>query len=154
MKRFAFVTVLLIGAQVSSGQQYLPDGPGKAETVRVCGTCHDISRVAAIHQDRAGWQATIEKMMSLGASAPPEEFEAILGYLAKTFPAEELPKIHINTARPIDLEAAFTLRRSQSLALIAYRDKIGGFKSLDDLKNVPGIDFANFDSKKDRIEFN
>jgi competence protein ComEA len=133
--------------------QNLPEGPGKAETMKVCSGCHEVTRATSLHLDRAGWQTEMEKMISLGAKGSPEEFENILNYLSKSFPAEEIPKVRINTARPIELEAGLTLRRSQAAALVAYRSKHGPFKSIDDLKNIPGIDFAYLESKKDRITF-
>jgi competence protein ComEA len=138
----------------SAWPQNLPDGPGKEATVKVCSTCHELARAISLHQDRAGWQATMEKMISLGATAPPEDFEAILNYLSKNFPAAEPPKLHINSARPIDIEAALTIRHSQALAFVAWRDKHGAVTSLDELRNAPGIDFAKFESHKDRIVFN
>jgi competence protein ComEA len=134
--------------------QNLPDGPGKEATAKICSQCHELARAVSLHQDRAGWQATMEKMISLGATATPEDFESILNYLAKNYPAAEPPKLYINSARPIDIEAALTVRHSQALAFVAWRDKHGPFTSLDDLKNAPGIDFAKFESHKDRIVFN
>ena len=35
----------------------------------------------------------------------------------------------------------------------AYREKHGKFKTLDDLKKVPGVDAKKLDAKKDRIAF-
>jgi competence protein ComEA len=37
--------------------------------------------------------------------------------------------------------------------VLAYRAKNGNFKSIDDLKKVPGIDPAYIESKKDRLAF-
>ena len=139
---------------ISASAQNLPDGPGKEATARVCSQCHELARALSLHQDRAGWQATMEKMISLGATAPPEDFQAILEYLTKNFPAAEPPKLHINSARPIDLEAALTVRHSQALAFVSWRDKHGPITSLDELKDAPGIGFAKFESHKDRILFN
>jgi len=133
--------------------QDLPDGPGKAETMKVCSGCHEVTRATSLHLDRAAWQSEMEKMISLGAKGSPEEFESILNYLSKNFPAEAVPKVRINSARPIELEAGLTLRRSQAAALVAYRAKHGPFKSIEDLKDVPGLDFAYIESKKDRITF-
>ena len=36
---------------------------------------------------------------------------------------------------------------------IVHRDKNGPFKSIGDLKKVPGIDAAKIDAKKDRLTF-
>jgi Helix-hairpin-helix motif len=51
------------------------------------------------------------------------------------------------------LTAGLTLRRSESAAILAYRSKHGPFKSIEDLKNVPGIDYRHILSKQDRITF-
>ena len=77
----------------------------------------------------------MEKMISLGKGSP-EEFESILNYFSKSYPAEQVPKVRINSARQIELEAGLTLRRSQAAA-VAYRSKHGPFNSIDDLKKYP-----------------
>lgn len=131
----------------------LPDGPGKAETQQICTQCHDLARSISLHQDRAGWQATIDKMVTMGAKASDEQLKLVGDYLAKNFPAEEVPKINVNTARAIDLESGLTMRRSQAAAIVAYRDKNGPFHSIADLEKVPGIDTAKIESHKDRLTF-
>jgi competence protein ComEA len=148
-----FSVAVLAFPSATAFAQNLPEAPGKAETVKVCSGCHEVTRVTSVHLDRAGWQTEMEKMISLGAKGSPEEFESILNYLSKSFPAEEIPKVRINSARQIELEAGLTLRRSQAAALVAYRAKHGPFKSVEDLKNVPGLDYAYIESKKDRITF-
>lgn len=131
----------------------LPDGPGKAETLKLCSECHEVERVTSQHQNMAGWQETIGKMTALGMTATDAETKAVVGYLAKHFPAEAVPKLNVNTATQIELESALSLRRSQAAAVIAYRTKNGNFKSMDDLKKVPGLDAASLDSRKDRVTF-
>jgi competence protein ComEA len=77
----------------------------------------------------------------------------VLDYLARNYAADALPKINVNTADSIDLESALSLTRSETAALAAYRTKHGKFKSLDDLKNIPGVNFAKFEAHKDRLAF-
>jgi len=36
---------------------------------------------------------------------------------------------------------------------VAYREKHGNYKSFEDLKKVPGLDFSKIEDKKDRISF-
>ncbi len=131
----------------------LPEGPGRAETVKACSPCHELARAVSLRLDRAGWESEVGKMADLGAQASDEEFEAIIGYLAKHYPAAPLPKVNINKASAIELESAFTLRRSQSAALIEYRTKNGPFHSMEDLKKVPGLDVSKIEAKKERVEF-
>jgi competence protein ComEA len=140
------VLLLLVFAQ-------LPDAPGKAETAKLCSECHEIERAISLRQNSAGWQETVNKMTSLGMTGTDSETKAVLDYLTKNFPADEIPKLNVNTATPIELESALSLRRSQAAAVIEYREKHGKFKSMDDLKKVPGLDAAKLDTKKDRVTF-
>ena len=49
--------------------------------------------------------------------------------------------------------SGLSLKRSQAKAVVTFREKHGNFKSLDDLKKVPGLDAAALDAKKERIVF-
>jgi competence protein ComEA len=131
----------------------LPDGPGKSETERICSQCHELERSISLHQDRDSWQATMNKMVGLGAKGTEKEFQAVVDYLAKNFAGEGIPKIDVNQAEAIDFESGLTLKRSEAAAIIQYRAKNGNFKSIDDLKKVPGIDPAKIEAKKDRLVF-
>jgi competence protein ComEA len=131
----------------------LPAGPGKAETEKICGTCHEIDRSISPRQDRAGWQATIDKMVSMGATGTPKEMQLVLDYLATHYPAPDVDKLNVNKARQIELESALGLPRSQAAAIIEYRTKNGPFKDLDALKKVPGVDINKIEAKKDRLAF-
>ncbi len=144
---------LTIALLASAAWAQLPDGPGKAETERLCSQCHELARSISLRQDRAGWEATVDKMVSLGAKATDKETQSVIDYLAAHFAAEEVPRINVNKARAIDLESGLTLRRSEAAAIIEYRTKNGPFKSIDDLKKVPGIDAAKIEAKKDRLIF-
>src|SRR5690349_15424384 len=99
----------------------MPDGPGREETERLCKNCHELVRSVALHQDRDGWQTTVDKMVALGAKGSEKEFQAVVDYLAKNFPAGDVIRINVNKARAIDLESGLTLKRSQAAAIIEYR---------------------------------
>lgn len=131
----------------------LPEGPGRAETQAICSQCHELARSISLRQDKAGWQSTVDKMVTLGAKASDQDLQLVVDYLAKNYPGEEIPRINVNEARAIDLESGLTLLRSQARAIIAYRDKNGPFKSIQDLEKVPGIDVAKIEAKKDRLIF-
>ena len=132
-------TVILV---VFSANLYaqLPEGPGREETERLCKGCHELERSVSRRQDRDGWQATINKMVAFGTKGSDEEFALILDYLTKHYPAEAVPPVNVNTAAAIEMESRLSLRRSQAAAIIAYRTKNGKFKSIEDLKKVPGVD--------------
>ncbi len=145
-----FFTGLMLFAAGTWAQ--LPDGPGKAETERICKGCHELERAVSKRQDRDGWRATMNKMVTLGAKGD-KDLEVVFEYLAKNFPGEDAPKINVNKATSIELESGLTLRRSQAAAVIQYRAKNGDFKSIEDFKKVPGLDPEKIEAKKDRIVF-
>ena len=70
----------------------------------------NIERSIAPRQNRAGWQATMDKMISLGAKGTQKEFDAIVDYLAATYPAEEVPKIKVNEAGRLNWKAGCRCR--------------------------------------------
>lgn len=131
----------------------LPDGPGRAETEKLCKQCHELARSISLRQDKDGWNHSLAKMAAFGMKSTDKEYALVLDYLAKYYPAEDVPKVNVNKARAIELESALSLRRSQAAAVIDYREKNGEFKSLADLKKVPLIDAAKLEAKKDRIAF-
>ena len=141
----------LVFAAVAAAQ--LPDGPGRAEVERLCKQCHELARSISPRQDREGWGTTMTKMVAFGMKGSEQEFALVVDYLAKHFPADDVPKVNVNKATAIQLESGLSLKRSQAAAVLAYRAKNGDFKSLDDLKKVPLIDAEKIEAKKDRIVF-
>ena len=145
--------VLLLLWAPHPAQANLPEGPGQAETERLCQGCHDISQSISLRQDRNGWSATLIKMVGFGVKATEEELGVLVEYLAKHYPAGELPPLDVNNARAIQLESRLSLKRSEAAAILRHRDEHGPFKSLKDLLAVPGIDTAKIESKQDRLVF-
>ena len=145
--------LLLSGAlAASTAFAQLPDGPGKDVTVQLCGNCHDASVIQGYHQSRDEWVATIQKMMGVGATGTEEQFMAVLDYVTKNFgPAPA--KINVNQAPAADLEKALGLTAKESAALVKYRTDNGPFKTIDDLKKVPDLDFKKIEDHKDRLAF-
>ena len=133
--------------------QQLPDGPGKAEMQKMCTQCHELSRSISLRQDRDGWSQTMSKMAAFGMKSADSDYALVLSYLAVHFPPEDLPPVNVNKAPAIELEARLSLRRSQAAAVIEYRKAHGEFKSLEDLKKVPLLNYELLESKKDQIVF-
>lgn len=127
----------------------LPEGPGKDLTVRTCGLCHDARRAASVRLTRDGWAAVIDSMILRGAKLSEDELPVVLEYLATHFLGEAARPINVNTAPPIDLESGAGLLRREAAAVVQYREKHGPFKTLDDMKKVPGLDFAKIEKRRD-----
>jgi len=148
-----YVALLLMTAPVWAQEPVLPAGPGHDETEKLCKQCHEVARSISLRQDRNGWQTTMGKMRAFGMKATETEYALVLDYLAQHYAAEDVGRVKVNEATAIELESGLTLKRSQAKAVIAYREQNGNFKSLDDLKKVPGLDAATLDAKKDKIAF-
>ena len=153
---FALACVFFLSttwSKTSAWQSQPPDGPGKVELQKLCTGCHEIEKAFSIKQDRAGWQHTMEKMVASGMKSTEEEYKLVLEYLIKNYAADEVPKVSVNKASAIELESGLSLKRSQAKAVVEYREKNGAFKSLADLKKVPGIEADKIEAKKDRLSF-
>jgi competence protein ComEA len=136
---------------VARAQVQLPDAPGKDETVRMCGTCHQVERAASVRLSREGWQDTISKMVDLGATASDEEIAKVLDYLAEHFKGDAPRPLNLNTATAIELESIVGLLRKEAAAWIAHRKASGPCKSLDDFKKIAGVPFKKIDDRRDRL---
>jgi competence protein ComEA len=144
---FVLALCLLVSSALrhsaASQTRPMPDGPGKTETQKMCSTCHELDKSLSLKQDRAGWQRTVEKMLAFGMKAPDAEVATVIDYLSRSYPADDVPRLKVNSAEAIEFESILSLKRSQAAAIIAYREKHGPFKSIADLKKVPerSVDF-------------
>jgi competence protein ComEA len=132
-----------------SDAQVLPDGPGRAELQKVCGTCHQAERSAAVRLTREGWEGVIGDMIARGARGTDEELGAVLDYLSKHFLGEAARPLNINRANNVELESVAGLTRKEAAALLKWRTDTGFCKALEDLKKVPGLDYKKIEARRD-----
>jgi len=64
-----------------------------------------------------------------------------------------LTKVNVNTANSDEIAPVMNISDTVAQAIVTYRSTHGNFKSLSDLKKVPGLDAAKVDSRKDRVLF-
>jgi competence protein ComEA len=145
-----FVSALALGSAAPASAQ-LPDGAGKDLILKLCGACHQAERSASVRLTREGWEEVIADMIKRGAKGTDEEFGIILEYLATHFLGEAPRPLNINRATNVELESVAGLTRKEAAAVLAYLDKVGVCKSLDELKKVPGLDYKKIDARKDFI---
>jgi hypothetical protein len=144
-------TAVVVASAQSTAAQQLPEGPGKAELLKVCGGCHQAERSASVRLTREGWEGVIADMLQRGAKGTDAELSAVLDYLSKHFLGDAPKPLNINRATNIELESVAGLTRKEAAALLAWLDKVGICKSLDDLKKVPGLNYKKIDARKDFI---
>ena len=140
--------VLMVSILGAATQDRLPEGAGKPEVAKVCGGCHDAEIVLAHLQTPAEWADTLQNMAQLGAEATPQEWRLIEQYIDSN-----LAMIQVNKAPADELRITMDLTPEVADAIVKYRGKEGPFKSIDDVKKVPGIDAARVDARKSRVVF-
>ena len=154
MKIAVYTLLLVIGfADMGSAQDTLPEGAGKEQTLRLCGTCHEAAKATSVKLTRDGWIETIDRMKAFGAAGADDDFAAVLEYLATHFKGDTVRPLDMNTAEAIDLESVLQLLRRESKAVLEYRSTRGKLSSLDDLKGLDPAIYRKIEAKKDRIVF-
>jgi competence protein ComEA len=112
--------------------------------------CHSSTAVIGQQGSKQWWQSKVTEMLQEVTDVPSTDVDAIVSYLAKNFP---IVKINVNKAAAKDLESGLGLTAKEAEAIVSYRESKGSFKTLDDLKKVPGVDAVKIESKKERLEF-
>ncbi|MCU1337042.1 MAG: uptake protein and related DNA-binding protein-like protein [Bryobacterales bacterium] len=138
-----------IAAAGQSPPGALPDGPGKDLVEAVCGACHEPTRVATQHFSKTEWQSKVLEMLQEDPDVTQQERDRIVDYLANNF----RPKINVNKAPAKDLAEALELSAKDADAIARYREKNGNFKTIEDLKKVPGLDAAKIEVHRERLDF-
>jgi competence protein ComEA len=151
MLRCAIAIVILHVATTGPVHAQLPDGKGKDALLKACGSCHQAERSASVRLTREGWEEVIADMIKRGAKGTDEEFGAVLEYLTTHFLGEAARPLNINRATNVELESVAGLTRKEAAAVLAWLDKVGVCKSLDELKKVPGLDYKKIDARKEFI---
>jgi competence protein ComEA len=167
MRRATMFCVLatLSTAPAFTQQKQLPEGPGKETLQRVCGACHGAEIVIGRGLTQDGWTEIVSNMIARGAQGSEDDFAQIVDYLAKNFPpqsegaksgtaqANSSKKVNVNKASADELKKGLDISSKDAGAIVAYRQKNGDFKTIDDIKKVPGVDAGKIEAAKDRLAF-
>ena len=129
--------------------QELPEAKGRDLYEKICGTCHGTEVVFKTRTTKEKWKDTVDEMAARGAEGTDEQLDTIIDYLAKCFG----PRVNVNKAAAKEIETQFEITAKEAEAIIQYRMDKGDFKTLADLKNVPGLDFTKIEPLRYRITF-
>lgn len=142
----------VIGASLFAAEpkKQLPEGPGRATTQRLCGSCHGFGNFVRRRETRDGWNAVIEEMIRRGAKGEEAEWAEVSDYLVAQFSPV---RVNVNEAAAPALVEALSVRLPLANAIVQYRQDNGPFKSFDDLRNVPGLDINALEPKRSLIDF-
>lgn len=81
----------------------------------------------------------------------PFQSDEVVGELSNVTTIDD-GKINLNTASQSELETLPGIGPSKALAIIDYRETNGGFKTIEDLKNIGGIGEKTFEKLKEQIK--
>jgi len=149
------VVVYVCGAVRSPGVVRLPHGARVTDALEVAGGPTAKAELAAVNLAAPvtdGQQIVVPERGAAVAAAPASGGTAGSstsgGGLGAT-PAGGL--ININSASVEELDALDGVGPSTAQKIVDYRTTNGGFKTVDEIKNVPGIGDAKFAAMKDSI---
>ena len=134
---------------LSSKAEGLPDGPDKGLVEAICSECHTTERIATQQLTKPQWADKVLEMLQEAPDVKQSERDTIVEYLAKNFPAHA----NVNKADAKELQATLEISAESASGIVNYRRQNGSFKTLDDLKKVPGVDAARLDAKRGIIDF-
>jgi competence protein ComEA len=135
------------------GEDY-PYASSKRLVETTCTLCHELSNLDGKQWTKAQWRDKVNEMLQEQPEVTQPERDAIIYYLAKNFGKPGLtPPVNVNSAPTNDLETELGFSASEADVIVKHRTANGKFKTLDEVKKVPGVDAGKVDSKKDLIEF-
>src|ERR1700759_3045320 len=107
----------------------------------VCARCHNLQIVMDTPMSYDAWHDTVQTMMDRGATGTDQQLADVMDYLHRT-----MTTIDVNTADADELQIVLHVSPSTAQAIVARR-RTEKFKSLADLKSIPGVDAATVEAK-------
>jgi competence protein ComEA len=138
----------LLPAHEIEEQGSLPDAPGKDVVERACTSCHGVDYMTIGERTIPVWRETLDVMKSYGATASDEDWKTVTDYVIAN-----LATVSVNKATPPEVALVLAMPAKAAEEVVAYRDKQGGFKSIDDLKKAPEVDSAHVEAVRSRLKF-
>lgn len=126
----------------------LPEGKDKDTLQKICVGCHELDVVVAVRRTAIGWRQNVDDMISRGAEGSDAEIGAVVQYLTKY-----VGKLNVNTASPQQMQEFLALPEKEAQAIVAYRERSGNIKDLEQLKAVPGVSAEKLQEKRSLIAF-
>ena len=151
-KQASFIAALVLFAGSASGQKAIPDASGedkadKAAFEAICGTCHLASMVNDI-RSQSEWKETIDQMVKVGAQGTDKQFDRVMRFLLRNW-----TKVNVNTATAAEIAPVLEVSDATAQAIVRRRTENGSYKTIEELKRVPGVDAAKLEARRDRVVF-
>jgi virginiamycin B lyase len=85
------VAASLSAAAIAQAQDSMPEGSGKKIVESACAGCHELGRISTAGYTEEEWRNNLSMMVNVGAPVPKDQFETVVQYLTKSFPAKPKP---------------------------------------------------------------
>src|SRR4051794_9420691 len=145
--RSTLLCTLAVSATALFAQDGRQDAADKAAFQAVCGSCHKTSMVEGLRTE-AEWLEVVRQMVKLGAKGTDDQFDRVIAILLRDF-----TKVNVNTATAAEIAPVLDVSETVAEAIVRHRSEKGTFRSLEDLKTVPGIDPARLEARRNRVFF-
>jgi competence protein ComEA len=147
MRLFVAAAFALYTASALLGQKTSSDSVDAATFRAICGACHSIALVEGLRTE-SEWRDEVDQMIKIGARGTEEQFQRVMRVLART-----LTRVNVNTAEPRQIAPVLDVSDEAAAAVVKSRIKNGKFKTIEDLKKVPGVDPVKLEARRDRLMF-
>lgn len=140
-----YLAMALCGVGLAA-QGEKPATPDEMTFRALCGTCHSTTLVEGLRTEDE-WREEIDHMIKIGARGTEAQFQSVMRVLART-----LTKVNVNAAEAKQIAPVLDISAATA-AEVVKRRAAGKFKTLAELKAIPGMDPEKLEARKDRILF-
>lgn len=145
----ALICVYVCGQVVSPGIYYLEEGSRVAQAIEAAGGVLPSADMTALNPAVYACDSQKIYVPAFGESRAAMEWQEDRGSGAVQDAVPGL--VNINTADAVLLESLPGIGRVKAESIIAYREENGYFRTVGDIKNVPGIKEASYEKIKGLI---
>lgn len=142
--RFYMAAALCVAGLGAQGPK--PATPDEMTFRALCGTCHSTTLVEGLRTEEE-WREEVDQMIKIGARGTEAQFQSVMRVLART-----LTKVNVNTAAAAQIAPVLDVSAATAEELVKRR-AAGRFKTLAELKAIPGVDPETLEARKERILF-
>jgi hypothetical protein len=89
--KFGILAALAFAGAAVAEETELPDGPGKAQVIEACSSCHAVTQVTSQARSITQWAEIVEQMIARGAPVSDDDYPVIVKYLGKYFAPASRP---------------------------------------------------------------
>ena len=145
------IVLATLGAFVVHAQKAAPisreDTEEKVAFEEVCGGCHSVGMVEGMRSELE-WKQTVEQMVKVGATGTEQQMQRAMRFLL-----HNMTKVNVNTAAAPEIAPVLAVSEVTAQAIVKRRTEKGSFKTIEELKKIPGVDAAKLEARRDRVVF-